>query len=410
MKPKLTLITDYSKGNILWGGLTPGVLRTPWGLAATVLTETPAFLLHVTEGDGSWRPTLSGPIIRAPLLLTEPDGRLHIVCAGIHWRAKDAGPDSEFAVDALPPECGAMIYVGAAMNERGDLLLVFPHNRPIEDEQRTLYSALLPRGERRWIVRRIFELPFRHCYPTIHFRGDAAHVVVTGDIIERGPQFRWRQSSGYRYRLCSLTHLSTPDVYSGAWEARQFETYDDGWIFGTDIHAADDGSVHVLGYGTRRTLNIENPDEPLPDGAVMHWSTPKAGEPFGCQVIAQQTGASKSRFAPDGRGGWRYLMNFRGEVRPHPASAQDEVASLRFARTNGWGQQPQVSELELGGVLPLSGVLARPQRFGGVSSPGTFDILISDPWAHTNPEHFNYTNPTWDAWHAELDISDDKAR
>lgn len=409
MKPKLTLITDYSKGNLLWGGLTPGLLRTPWGMAATIHTETPSFQLYVSESESAWRPTLAGPVIRPPLLLSEPDGRLHIVCGGIHWRAKEAGPDSEFEVDALPPECGAMIYVGAAMNEQGDLLLIFPHNRPSEDEQRTLYSALLPRGEHRWIVRRMCELPFRHCYPMIHFHGNAANVVVTGDTIERGPQFRWRQSTGYRYRLCSLTHLWTKDVHADSWGPQQFETYDHGWIFGTDIHADDNGAVHILGYGTRQTLNIDNPDEPLPDAAVMHWRAPSAGEPFACQIIDQQTGASTSRFVPDGRGGWRYLMNFRGPVRPHPASAQDEVASLRFARSEGWGQQPHVSELDLGGVLPLCGILARPQRFGGVWSPDTLNILISDPWAHTNPEHFNYTNPGWDAWHAELDLSDIRA-
>src|SRR5688500_4430338 len=216
MKPKLALITDYSKGNPVWGGLTPGLLRMPWGAAATVLTETPAWQLHVREGDGPWRPTLAGPMIRAPLLLSEPDGRLHVICGGIHWRAADPGPDSDFEAAALPRECGAMIYVGAAMNERGDLLLVFPHNRPTEEEQRTLYSALLPRGGRRWIVRPMLTLPFRHCYPTIHSRGDAAHVVVTGDVIEHGPQFRWRQSTGYRYRLCSLTHAWTADVHAGS--------------------------------------------------------------------------------------------------------------------------------------------------------------------------------------------------
>jgi hypothetical protein len=298
-----------------------------------------------------------------------------------------------------------MIYVGAAMNERGDLLMVFPHNRPSEDEKRTLYSALLPRGGRVWIVRRMIQLPFRHCYPTIHFRGDAADVVVTGDIIERGPQFRWRQSSGYRYRLCSLTHLSTADVYSGAWESQQFETYDDGWIFGTDIQLEADGAVHVLGYGTRQTLNVENPDEPLPDGAVMHWRAGAPGAPFECQVIAQQTGASFSRFSPDGSGGWHYIMNFRGAVRPHPAGAMDEVASLRYAHSSGWGRQPAVAELDLGAVTPLCGIMARPERFGGVAAPGTIDLLISDPWAHTDPSHFNHTNPAWDAWHAQLKLN-----
>jgi hypothetical protein len=44
---KLTLITDYSKGRVVWGGMPAGILRTPWGMAATVLTETPAWQLLV---------------------------------------------------------------------------------------------------------------------------------------------------------------------------------------------------------------------------------------------------------------------------------------------------------------------------------------------------------------------------
>jgi hypothetical protein len=354
-------------------------------------------------------PTVSGPMIRSPLLLCEPDGRLHVICGGVHWRATAPGSDADFEAAALPRECGAMIYVNAAMNERGDLLLVFPHNRPTEDEQRTLYSALLPHGERRWIVRKMLTLPFRHCYPTIHFRASGgADVVLTGDIIERGPQFRWRTSTGYRYRLCSLTHVWTDDVTRGDWQAHQFETYDDGWIFGTDIQAMPDG-VHFLGYGTRQTLNVENPDEPLPDASVMHWRTASRGGAYECQTIERATGCSFSRFSPAAGspgtpGGWRYLLTVRDRPLPHPHGNIGEVLSVRLATTESFGQPPRIRELDFGQRKPIDAILARPERFGGVSKPGTLDALISDPWAHTSPDQFNYTNPGWDALHAEVEV------
>lgn len=383
-----------------WGGLAACLLPTPWGFAATTINHTPNWVLWGRTRRSGWRSLLAGGLIRQPLLMCEPDGRLHVVCAGIHWRAKRPGPTTEFEVNLLPPEAGEMIHLGAAMNERGDLLLVFLHNKLVRPGAWPVYAAMLPRGGRKWIVRRVFCPALRHCYPCIHFRGDAVDMVLTGDIRETGKRYRWGASSGYRYRFCALTHVWTDNVHRGRWHAKQFDESANGSIFATDIQCLDDGSIHALGTATWAPSDPLRPVDSQGDKEIIHWRTAQRGSGFEKQTIARKSDFAISRFRPDRHGGWHYLLNLGGPRVLHPFGERFCRQRIKLVHSPSWGEKSKDLHFDLRDTKPMYVALARPERWGGDIERRALDLWLADPWGNvrTSP---NKTNPRWNIWHVE---------
>jgi hypothetical protein len=112
-------------------------------------------------------------------------------------------------------------------------------------------SQRLPSGA--WLRRGRVHFPIRACYPNTMLRGNAAHILAIGDIME--PVAEWRafkrQQSGkeWDYVFRRLFYARTPDI-----NAKPFGTPIEidnveataGWMVNLDLWVDATGAVHLL--------------------------------------------------------------------------------------------------------------------------------------------------------------------
>lgn len=378
MKITHELITDThwgERGSLIldWGGMSAYLLRIGEYVYACTFCE-PRWFLWRRDPAGTWERGASGPMLRTPLLLAGPEGHIHIISAGVHWTSREPGGFRDLKASELPQPCGTMIYVSAAINTKGDILLVFVN----PERERQLLAGWLPAGAVTWQVRELATMPVRYCYPQIHLTGRQAHVFIVEDERVSDPAATWGNGQGFYYRFRELHYLHSTDVPTGGWSAPvPVARQDDGFMHTYDILSQPDDSVHLLWWAYDRSVH----GAPAPDATsrLVHSIAAEPGAPFTHQIIADGT-ARAGNFRPDGKGGWHYLYGDATELRRHPYVGYDTaICRLAYRHRDASGA------LSAPVVLPTDGTpsvphLLRPGRYGGDALPNSLEALWEDPW------------------------------
>lgn len=118
--------------------------------------------------------------------------------------------------------------------------------------------------------------PVRACYPHVSLRGNAAHVLAVGDIVE--PVREWReykfaqtgQNWDYVFRI--LYYTATPDLAAAPFCAPVEIANVDGTagaVSGHDLWIAPDGAAHIL-YTERETASALMRDKFFPGNSILN--------------------------------------------------------------------------------------------------------------------------------------------
>jgi hypothetical protein len=91
-----------------WGGMSAYLLRIGEYVYACTFCE-PRWFLWRRDPAGTWERGASGPMLRTPLLLAGPEGRIHVISAGVHWTSREPGDFRALQARELPQPCGTMI-------------------------------------------------------------------------------------------------------------------------------------------------------------------------------------------------------------------------------------------------------------------------------------------------------------
>ncbi|MBW7863574.1 MAG: hypothetical protein GX580_06390 [Candidatus Hydrogenedens sp.] len=118
--------------------------------------------------------------------------------------------------------------------------------------------------------------PVRACYPHVSLRGNAAHVLAVGDIVE--PVKEWReykfaqtgQNWDYVFRI--LYYTATPDLAAAPFCVPVEIANVDGTagaVSGHDLWIAPDGAAHIL-YTERKTASALMRDKFFPGNSILN--------------------------------------------------------------------------------------------------------------------------------------------
>jgi hypothetical protein len=313
-------------------------------------------------------------MLRTPLLLAGPEGRIHVISAGVHWTSREPGDFRALQARELPQPCGTMIYMSAAINARGDILLVFVN--PARERQ--LLAGWLPAGADTWQVHEMAVMPVRYCYPQVHLTARRAHVFIVEDELVSDPAATWGGGQGFYYRFRDLQYLHCADVPNGRWSAPvPVARQDDGYMHTLDILAQPDDSVNLLWWAYDRSKHgAQAPDATT---RLVHSIAAGPGAAFTHQVIADGT-VRTGNFRTDGKGGWHYLYGDARELRRHPYVGYDTAICRHIYR-----HRDASGALSAHVVLPTDGTpsvphLLRSDRYGSDALPNSLEALWEDPW------------------------------
>lgn len=231
--------------------------------------------LHRRDAGGwqrRWSSPSTGQLNQPPSLVVDDLGGIHVFAwpDGLftHWRFA-AGGEGEPIVDRPPsPYDDLWPYAAAAVNERGELLVVASSYPQSLFAVQTTETPQWRRGRIAWHPERP-DSPSgydRQAYPLVAFCGRQAHVFTTQDVVD---PVKIAAGAGFVYSFRNLQYYHTPDIL--AQPCRRLTVADtdssSGWVHNDDLLVDRNGRVHLLyqhqvregDWGNTRTIHAFGP-------------------------------------------------------------------------------------------------------------------------------------------------------